>query len=239
METTTYRYALRHLPTGRFARLYAESNRGRDFCGEESCALTVKEYELDLPRFEAETLYDLLSVTARDEDWFNSSRDRPMWAGLKMDDFALMEIETVHVFDETGGDPVSVRETVRGLDLPRRYSDEAIRTEQPWKAERYVELFGAAGDVDEDTWPFVAIVKPEGGAAIEGLLFDRTDIGRGIVVATVPLPAKWPVDPGRPIDRKDPAYRLALVCSDTLRNEAGPSPYAVDLEGSGATPPKP
>lgn len=238
-ETTEIKYALRHLRTGVFARLHTESNIGKDFCGEETCSLTIRDYELDLPRFEVDSLYKLLSVTSRDEQWYNTSRDRPCWNGLKMDEFELVAIETALEFDDLGGDPVSRRERTFALTLPPRYSGVAYRTQQPSKPEKLVELFGPAGDLDEDAWPVVAIVKPDAGEDIQGMLFNEFDVGRGIVTATIPLPARWPIDPGRPIDRKDPGFRLALIESAALRTEELPVEFLSKEEQSVASGPRP
>lgn len=228
----TVKYALRHLPSGRFVRLETISNIGEDFCGEETCALVASDRDTDLPRFEVDTLYGLLAAMKTDVPWFNSSREHPMWGKLKPEDVALVAIETVREYDGLGGDPVSVHERTHALELPPKFTGEAIRTRQP-KASELVELFGAAGDIDEDAWPFVAIVRPASGEAMDGLLFEESLVGRGVVVSSIPIPAKWPMERERPFDRADPSWCLALMSSETLRAEGLPLEFLAERPFSG------
>lgn len=229
--TSSTTYCLRHLPTGRFVRMTVEPNGPQEeFCGAETCALTVKEAHLAEQRFEAASLYDLLPVMAHDQQWYNSSRERPMWNGLSMADCIPVVIERSFEYDALGGDPVATSERAIALRLPKNFEGKVIPTEQPKKTAELVSLFGEAGDVPDDAWPFVSVVKLDGSAVELGMFVVNPHQGRGVIVAETAVPPRWPVDPGRPFDRNDPDYRLVLAASDVLRAAVLPDEF-FDLAG--------
>lgn len=212
-STSGTTFGLRDRESGRFLRVECQSNTGKDFCGDETC--TFSDYEGD-PRFECESLARLISVMASDVDWFNSERTRPCHGKFRMEDFEPWAFVHEEVHDEIGGDPVEVRQHASRLKLPAFVQGEAMNSVQPEQTilER---AFGATADLAEDAWPFVTILRPEGPIE-EGMIVANHMYGFGIVVAEAAVPADWPIDPGRPFDRKDPAFRLVLARADLLRD---------------------
>lgn len=222
-------YGLRDLKSGKVLQLNVESNKGRDFCGEESVTLTTDGYS-DV-RFETETFYGLLTVMRRSEEWYNSSRERPMWGSVKMEDCAPVAFVREYGYDDLGGDPVYTAERVARLRVPTFFAGKVLPTRQPKSAKELVALFGPAGNVDDDAWPVVSLVKLDGAELECGMLIEDKR-GKGIVTSIIPVPANWKMDPGWPFDGNDADYRLVLLCSDMLRSETLNLDFVEDEEPS-------
>lgn len=227
-ETSTT-FGLRHMPSGKLVQLRAESNIGQDCCGDESCTLTLDGYGSEI-RFQVDTFYDLLIVLTRNEQWYNSSRERPMWGRVNLSECSPVAFVKELGFDSIGGDPVSSTEKTIMLRLPAFVAGTVLPTQQPKNTTDFVKIFGPVGDIDDDAWPFVSIVKLEGTEIEHGMLLDNPMQGKGLVVAVAPVPPRWPVDRGRPFDRADPDYRLVLCHSGALRQEGVPSEFVAEEE---------
>jgi len=211
-EETRVRYGLRH-PSGKFVRLEITSNRGQEFCGEETCEMTVDDWRSDGPRYEVDTLYDLLAACVRDVSWFNSSRERPMWGNIVPAECKPYRFERTLVWDRLGGDPVKVTDS-REFALPRFFKGTAFPT---YPKRKQIPDFGIP--VEDIDLHFLCIAKLEGNELEPGMLLFNEITGIGLVAAHIPVPKDWPIEPGRPFDKNDPDYRLVFVRFDVLKED--------------------
>lgn len=213
-ETSRMTFGLRHLKTGKFLRVVSQSNAGQDFCNEYTWTLTESDGN---PRFECDTLGKLIAAMAEDVPWFNSESDRPCHGGYRMEDCEPWAFVRTEAYDRAGGDPVTVREESARVLLPSFVRGEIMKSVEPKKPLLF-ETFPVAADFGEDAWPFVCLVRPEGPIEPGMIVTNGFSGAFGVVVADAPVPTRWPVDPGRPFDKKDPSWRLILARGDLLRD---------------------
>lgn len=218
MDATETSYGLRDTRTKRLMRLEIESNHDRDFCGEERVKLSL---DPDYPRFEVESLLGVIRVLGSDEDWFNTSRDRPGWGKFKPENLEIVRFERTMTYDgPDGSDPVAVSSSVTEIPFPgfvsaRRFAGHR-RNLPPLLLKRYfdVDLTDEQRDYSE-----VSVFRLEEGQLQEEVigLFTRSHgIGNtGRIVAMTELPEDYPLDDleARKLDRAGVPLVIALVTS--------------------------
>jgi len=113
-ETKTY--AFRDPETGVIVRLAISSNDGGDCCGEETCRLSLNSNLDDI--FEVKSLRDIAIVMKNNEQWYNSSRTRPMWNGLNPAELELVCIKRKKVFSSPHGDSIEETKLIETVEFP-------------------------------------------------------------------------------------------------------------------------
>ena len=208
---TTVRYGLRNRKTGRLLGLSVNSNDDSDFCNPETCMFSERG-EL---RYSTGNLTDVLAATRADTPWYNTDFDRPGWNGVDLSGYDVVAFVRTETFDAVGGDPVEVVERVLPVRLPALFEGEAMRT-YPRKDFKAEETFGVS--LPEDAWPITLLVRDPDGKLETGMMFNASHTGAVVVAAVADLPAHWPMDPGRPFDRDDRAWKLVLASPAPFRD---------------------
>jgi hypothetical protein len=202
MSTKTYRteetvtYALRHRPSGKIVKLQVESNFGRDDCGEETCRLTL---DTDGPNFEVNALREIAVVMQCNEQWYNSSRSRPMWNGLDFKQIEVVRIRRCRTFDgPVGSDPIEERQTIQAHPFPGFVDGTRLKTRRLPSplVRRYFDADLSSGDLDRSEVAIVSFEQRPDPADLIGQYlgpgagFDNT----GIVEAVADLPEGYLID---------------------------------------------
>jgi hypothetical protein len=179
---------------------------------------TLSDYH-EYPRFECESLGRLIAVIENDQHWYNTSHDRPGHGEFKgrMSECEPWAFVRTEVYDDLGGDPVSVRDEAARLRLPAFMEGETMRSLQP-NPSLLLDTFPVASGFAGKGWSFVCLARPEGPVEPGMVVRDGPQGGYGVVVDSAWVPSVWPVAPGRPFDKKDPSWRLVLARSDLLND---------------------
>lgn len=182
--------------TGRIVRLHTESNSGRgSFCGEETCRLSL---DPQYPFFELKTMKDIASVLKYDENWYNSSKDRPMWDGQDPKNFEIISLKRTETYDgPDGSDPIEEKLTIESAPFPGYIEGEALKARRLPSAliRRY---FDANLSADEVAWSEVSLIafdeRPDADD-VRGKFISPSSMGNtGIVEALVELPEDYLVE---------------------------------------------
>jgi len=220
-ETT---YGLRHVPTGRIVRIGIEHNGGHQFSGEETCTLSLEGRH---PRFEVGHMRALLPVLCKNENWYNTSRERPGWGKVDPKELEVVQFTRTLQWEEgakASADPVHETRTVLKAPFPgfaraTRFSPRRIPDSL---LGRY---FGIEMEEDDRLWSEVAPIYFEEGQSPEDAVGMFVNGGRnqnsGLIVAVAELPDDYPLD-GWAKAMQEEGGRLHIAIID-VRHEDGPA----------------